>query len=94
MSLNESIIEDAALEWFEESGHASGHRSQLVPGKPAAEWDSSGEVVLVGRLRQALHRLSLFTIHSRRLATPHGPLLPKLLNHELRVAVALETFYA
>ena len=25
MSLNESIVEDAALEWFGELGHAVGH---------------------------------------------------------------------
>ena len=49
MSLNESIIEDAALEWFGELGYAVGHlpapRSatrqaggpHLAPGEPAAE---------------------------------------------------------
>ncbi len=58
MSLNESIVEDAALEWFGELGYAVGHGPHLAPGEPAAERDSFGEVVLVGRLRAALRRLN------------------------------------
>jgi type I restriction enzyme R subunit len=45
MSLNESIVEDAALEWFGELGYAVGHGPHLAPGEPAAERDSFGEVV-------------------------------------------------
>ena len=37
MSLNESIVEDAALEWFGELGYAVGLGPQLAPGEPAAE---------------------------------------------------------
>ena len=66
MSLTESIVEDAALivpaatltrplpageEW--DPGHAVGHGPQLAPDEPAAERDSFGEVLLVGRLREA-----------------------------------------
>ena len=58
MSLNESIVEDAALEWFGELGYAVGHGPHLAPGEPAAERDSFGEVVLVRRLRQAIRRLN------------------------------------
>ena len=58
MSLNESIVEDAALEWFGELGYAIGHGPHLAPGEPAAERDSFGEVVLVGRLREAIRRLN------------------------------------
>jgi type I restriction enzyme R subunit len=78
MSLNESIVEDAALEWFGELGYAVGHgaafaglrraKPPLAPVKPAAEWEpersgdsrrqSFGEVVLVGRLREAIRRLN------------------------------------
>ena len=58
MSLNESTVEDAALEWFGELGYAIGHGPQLAPGEPAAERDSFGEVVLVGRLRAAIRRLN------------------------------------
>ena len=46
MSLNESIVEDAALEWFGELGYAVGHGPLLAPGEPAAERDSFGEAVL------------------------------------------------
>ncbi len=58
MSLNESIVEDAALEWFGELGYAVWHGPQLAPGEPAAERESFGEVVLVGRLREAIRRLN------------------------------------
>jgi hypothetical protein len=92
MSLKESTIEDAALEWFllrsvrqaqsyggpvGELGYAVRHGPQLAPGEPAVEpacalpacalsragkhadrRDSFGEVVLVGRLREAILRLN------------------------------------
>jgi type I restriction enzyme R subunit len=58
MSLNESHVEEAALEWFGELGYAVGHGPQMAPGEPAAERDSFGEVVLVGRLREALRQLN------------------------------------
>lgn len=62
MSLNESIVEDAALEWFGELGYAVGHGPRLAPGEPAAERNSFSEVSLVGRLRDAI----------RRPSGPHG----------------------
>ena len=58
MSLNESIVEDAALEWFWELGYAFGHGPQFASGEPAAKRDSFGEVVLVGRLREVVRRLN------------------------------------
>jgi type I restriction enzyme R subunit len=57
-TLTESIVEDAALTWFGELGYAVGHGPQMAPGEPAAERESFGEVVLVGRLREALRRLN------------------------------------
>ena len=84
MSLNESIVEGAALEWFGELGYAVGHGPQLAPGEPAAERDSFSEVVLVGRLREATRRLNP-AIPSRTLATLRDTLLPKLLSGELSV---------
>ena len=45
MSLNESIVEDAALEWFGELGYAVGHGPQMAPGEPVVERESFGEVV-------------------------------------------------
>ena len=47
--LNESIVEDAALAWFAELGYAIGHGPHLAPGEPAAERNSFGDVVLLGR---------------------------------------------
>ena len=49
MTLNESIVEAAALELFGELGYAVGHEPHIAPGEPAAERGSFGEVVLVGR---------------------------------------------
>ena len=46
MSLNESVVEDAALTWFGELGYAFGHGTQLAPDKPAAEQSSFGVVDL------------------------------------------------
>ena len=58
MSLNESIVEDASLDWFAELGYFVGHGPLLAPGEAKAERDSFGEVVLVGRLREAIRRLN------------------------------------
>ena len=58
MPFNESIVEAAALEWFGELGYAVARGLHRAPGEPAAERDSFGEVVLAGRLREAIRRLS------------------------------------
>ncbi len=58
MAINESVIEDAALEWFATLGYAIGHGPLLAPGEPAAERDSFADVVLVARLREAISRLN------------------------------------
>ncbi len=58
MTLTESIVEEATLEWFGEQGYAVAHGPMLAPGEPAAERDSFGEVVLVARLRDAIARLN------------------------------------
>ena len=34
MNLNESHVEDAALEWFEKLGYTIGHGPLLAPGEP------------------------------------------------------------
>lgn len=54
MSLTESIVEAATLEWFGEPGYAVSHGPQLAPGEPATERDSFGQVVLPGRLRESI----------------------------------------
>ena len=54
----EATIEDATLSWFEELGysvlHGGTHRSRRDAGRAS----SYGDVVLVGRLRQALTRIN------------------------------------
>ncbi|MFT5029622.1 MAG: type I restriction enzyme R subunit, partial [Candidatus Binatia bacterium] len=79
MSLNESHVEDAALEWFGELGYSVGHGPQLAPGEPSAERRSFGEVALVGRLREAIRRLNP-AILLRALTTLRTTLLEKLLS--------------
>ncbi len=58
MSLNESHIEEATLEWLGELGYGIGHGPDMAPGEAAAERDSFSDVVLKGRLREAIHRLN------------------------------------
>ncbi|MHB1736522.1 MAG: type I restriction endonuclease subunit R [Acidithiobacillus sp.] len=57
-TINESIVEDAALTWFRELGYTIGHGPHLAPGEPAAERDSFSDVLLTGRLRAAIRRLN------------------------------------
>ena len=59
VSINESKVESAALEWFGDLGYAIAYGAHLAPGEPAAERDSFGDVVLVRRLRGAIWRLNL-----------------------------------
>ena len=58
MSLNESTVESAALGWFDVLGYSIEHGPHLAPGEPAAERNSFGDVVLTGRLREAIRRLN------------------------------------
>gem|GEM_PF-1468127 len=110
MSQTESIVEDAALEWFRrrqgyagqvgELGYAVGHgaafagprraRPSLAPGEPAAERDSFGEVVLVGRSREAIRRLNPAIPWIISTAPRDAP-LPKLLSGELEVEPVIES---
>ena len=47
MSLNESIIEDAALTWFGELGYAITHSPNIAPSEPSKERDTFGDVVVL-----------------------------------------------
>lgn len=85
MSFNESTVENAALSWFGELGYAVGHGPQITPDEQAAERGSFGEVVLVGRLREAIRRLNPTIDQSCTLATLRDALLPKLLSGALRM---------
>ncbi|MDY0280612.1 MAG: type I restriction endonuclease subunit R [Salinivirgaceae bacterium] len=58
MTISESLIEEATLQWFGELGYAALHGPMLAPGELSAERDSFGDVLLVGRLREAIRRLN------------------------------------
>jgi type I restriction enzyme R subunit len=58
MSLTESVVEEAALEWFHELGYTVAHGPQLAPGETSAERATFADVVLVERLRESLRRLN------------------------------------
>jgi type I restriction enzyme R subunit len=58
VNFTESVVEEAALEWFGELGYSIAEGPKLAPGEPNAERDSFGDVVLVGRLRAAIQRLN------------------------------------
>jgi type I restriction enzyme R subunit len=58
MHVSESTVEDAALTWFGELGYTLAHGPDLAPGEQAAERDGFSDVVLVGRLREAIRRLN------------------------------------
>ena len=85
MTLTESIVEEAALGWFQELGYAALPGPQLAPGEPAAERDSFADVVLVGRLRVAIHQLKL-VISLLAIPTLRDTLLTELLSRELSIA--------
>jgi type I restriction enzyme R subunit len=58
MTLNEAIVEEVALGWFQELGYAVLPGPQMATGEPAAERESFGDVVLVGRLCEAIRRIN------------------------------------
>jgi len=46
MNLNESIVEEAALGWFQELGYAVLPGPQLAPGEPTAERETFSNLEL------------------------------------------------
>ena len=54
----ESIVEEAALAWFEQLGYEVVHGPDIAPGQPAAERDDYRNVVIAGRLRDAIARIN------------------------------------
>jgi len=54
----ESVVEEAALEWFAALDYAVLPGPSIAPGESAAERSSFADVVLAGRLRDALVRLN------------------------------------
>ncbi|MCB9451499.1 MAG: DEAD/DEAH box helicase, partial [Anaerolineaceae bacterium] len=58
MRFNENTVEQAAIDWLREVGYGYVHGGDIAPGEPAAERESYGEVLLVGRLWAALDRIN------------------------------------
>ena len=58
IAIQESVVEEAALAWLEGAGYIIVHGPDIAPGEPAAERDTYRDVILAGRLRQALARLN------------------------------------
>ena len=54
----ESTVEDALLEWAEGLEYTVLHGPDIAPGEPDAERESFGDVLLLGRLREAIARLN------------------------------------
>src|SRR6266481_1304748 len=57
-SLTETVVEDAALTWFTELRYATAQGARLVPAESATARTSRADVVVVGRLRDAIARLN------------------------------------
>ena len=58
MSLRETTVEEAALAWFKNLSYSVTHAPHLAPGETATERSSFADVVLGGRLRDAVARLN------------------------------------
>lgn len=58
ISFNENVVEQAALECFSQLGYERVHGPDVAPGENRAERQSYEDVVLLGRLRDALHRIN------------------------------------
>jgi type I restriction enzyme R subunit len=54
----ESAIEDAALDWLKDMGYTIIFGGDIAPEEPAAERKNYGEVILEGRLKEALKRIN------------------------------------
>ena len=55
-NFSESVVEDAALAWLESLGYTIKHGPEIGPEEIFAERADYGQVLLAGRLRQALAR--------------------------------------
>jgi type I restriction enzyme R subunit len=55
---SESVVEQAALAWLESMRYTILFGPDIAPGEPGAERDDYGQVILKGRLQQALQRLN------------------------------------
>src|SRR5438067_13364295 len=82
-NFTESTVEDAALSWFTELGYSVAHAPHLAPGEIASERSSFCDVVLIGRLRDAIARLN-----PRIPSDAREEALRKVLRHDAPSLVA------
>jgi type I restriction enzyme R subunit len=57
-NLNESTVEDAALDYFAQLGYQTAWGPNLAPGEPGEERTSFEQVYLNARLRSAVRRIN------------------------------------
>ena len=57
-TLSESMVEDAALEWFGKLGYTILHGPDIAPGEPEAERATYQDVTLNRRLRDGIAALN------------------------------------
>ncbi len=57
-NFTESVVEQAALAWLEAVGYGICGSDTIAPGSASVERASYGDVILTGRLRQALRKLN------------------------------------
>ena len=80
-TIAEADVEEAALEWLAALGWATAHGSDIAPDAPHSERGDYGQVVLAGRLRDALAQLnpslptSALDDALRKLTHPEGATL-------------------
>jgi type I restriction enzyme R subunit len=79
--MTESVVEQATLAWLEALGYGIAHGPEIGCGQPGAEREDWSQVVLEGRLRNALQRLnpkvpaSAIEEAFRKLTRPDSPSL-------------------
>ena len=77
----ESDVEEAAIAWLSELGWETAYGPDIAPGTPASERDNYAQVVLEGRMKDALERLNpdledeALEAAYRRITNPDGPTL-------------------
>src|SRR5258706_12755340 len=54
----ESTIEETALEWLRDLGYSIVYGGDIAPEEEQAERENYGEVILAGRLKDALKRIN------------------------------------
>jgi type I restriction enzyme, R subunit len=78
---NEDTVEQATLEWLRNLGYEYQFGPNIAPDEPNAEREDYREVLLLGRLRDALRRLNPNAPQAaleealRRVSTPEFPAL-------------------